>query len=692
MTSFDTKSRWRRAKTGTAAFAVSSLPADVNAAKIDDISDELDTLPEAVGGESGKIGRQVKAAFNDDPEKRRAWYRRPPRVMFRWLKKAYHRFYPEPTPEEAREIEERKRQAEIFHAMRQDATAIRRLLVNGYKHMGIGHDKTKETKRDVVRFGKCLLSNDGAVLYYHVDYIPERKAPDDLCKQEVLNALSWSVGHPVHAQFLPEVGGKVIVSVERAGKNDIPTQILWRDMVKKIPAAAPGMTALWGQGRNGATEWAIINAHPHMLIAGTTGWGKTIYLHQMICTVIVRNTPNTLRVVMIDMKGTELNRYAGIPHLVTDIKDIDIELPDNGKEKLFHVCGPINGIAITLEEAAAAMEWVMSEHERRNTLFVKDPRHPRNVESYNRIHRKRQLPYIVVVIDELAQIMDQMDADDKQEKRIIKFCRKRIRKILSLGRSTGISFVGATQSLDRNTSGVGVAFKNNVAARVCFHSDITASIQAIGDGAASRLDVAGRAFIKTGGREYMEVQTPFITDADIFEAIAKARSGDTTMVFNSQLVTPEDILKWAIYDNEMRLKKDEVFNHFRSLIGYDDLVYHILPGMDGKIFDIDGASYKVIPGGGQKPRKIEPIEGDSPTPLPTATQEPTTPPAPAPPDTSLDVYEVHCKYCQAVYDPLDDHVCPECGAPTAAPEPTPEPKPVQMTSGIIHRIKNRKQP
>jgi hypothetical protein len=136
----------------------------------------------------------------------------------------------------------------------------------------------------------------------------------------------------------------------------------------------------------------------------------------------------------------------------------------------------------------------------------------------------------------------------------------------------------------------------------------------------------------------------------------------------------------------MRLKKDEVFNHFRSLIGYDDLVYHILPGMDGKIFDIDGASYKVIPGGGQKPRKIEPIEGDSPTPLPTATQEPTTPPAPAPPDTSLDVYEVHCKYCQAVYDPLDDHVCPECGAPTAAPEPTPEPKPVQMTSGIIHEF------
>ena len=623
-----------RMKTGQRGFESRSEASEASSIERAGDPKQLAVESAPVSGESmSAMDRLQNWADNDEPDRRRFWIFKPPKIWFRKLIHAYRKFYPKLTKEDLEERELQRRQEDIRRTVVADSRALSKLLVHGFTHMGIGHERdTTHKKPDHVWLDKAMYSEDGRVIYFHVAHIPGMRGPDDMTKPEVSNFLSYAIRHPAHINFDPAAGGNVVIAVERAGKNDLPDMVLFRELVKKIPISAPPMTYMWGVSKNGGLEWTRLDSHPHLLGAGSVGGGKSIFVHSMLCTLITRNNASNLRLLLIDLKaGVELGQYAGIPHLINNIEpsrihkrmgnsrsssdepetdesdNADLEPDSKIRKGTIFLPGSTIGIASNIREAAAFLKWTKEEIDRRNKLFTNDPTHPRKLEEYNHHHRKNKLPHIVVMIDELGSAMDKSIAIDRTEEELIKFCRTMILTILRLGRSNGVSMCAFTQSLDNRSSGVGVAFKTNASMRVCFSfPDATSSILVLGDGSAVNLHPVGRAICKNNATELL-VQTPFITASDISEAILIAKSGQQNVAFTSSLVTPEEIIRWCINDNEMSLRHRDVAHRYAGILTWDR-IDTILNNMDDNEYEVDGDRYKVIPGMGQRQRRVIRLE------------------------------------------------------------------------------------
>jgi len=172
-----------------------------------------------------------------------------------------------------------------------------------------------------------------------------------------------------------------------------------------------------------------ISKMPHVLIAGQTGSGKSVILNSWIASFLFRTTPSEVKLILIDPKRVEFTQYAGVPHLFTPVI---VE-----KEKIVH-----------------ALEWATSEMDRRYKMFAQVG--ARNIETYNEMSGFQTLPYIVIIIDELADII--FFAPARVEDAI---CR-----IAQMARATGIHLVIATQrpSVDVLTG----LIKANIPCRISF--------------------------------------------------------------------------------------------------------------------------------------------------------------------------------------------------------------------------------
>jgi len=194
---------------------------------------------------------------------------------------------------------------------------------------------------------------------------------------------------------------------------------------------APLALAL-GRDVSGAPLVADLAAMPHLLIAGTTGSGKSVFLRAMTLNLVLNNTPEDLRLILLDPKRVELARFAGLPHL-------------------------LGRVETELERIQAALQWVVGEMQRRYTLFEKT--RSRHIGSYNRKQARRgqpTLPYIVVIIDELADLM--MQAPESTETALV--------RLAQMARATGIHLMVATQR--PSTDVVTGLIKANFPARLAF--------------------------------------------------------------------------------------------------------------------------------------------------------------------------------------------------------------------------------
>ena len=164
-----------------------------------------------------------------------------------------------------------------------------------------------------------------------------------------------------------------------------------------------------GKGAGGETVVADLAKMPHLLIAGATGSGKSVCLNSVICCLMMNNTPDAVHFVMVDPKRVELVNYNGIPHLVSPV-------------------------VVDSEKAVLALRWLNAEMDGRYKRFSATK--ARNIEDYNKNRQPADcLPYIVVIIDELADLM--MTAFDEVEHSL---CR-----LAQLARATGIHLIVATQ-------------------------------------------------------------------------------------------------------------------------------------------------------------------------------------------------------------------------------------------------------
>jgi len=187
-----------------------------------------------------------------------------------------------------------------------------------------------------------------------------------------------------------------------------------------------------GKDVSGGSVIADLAAMPHLLIAGTTGSGKSVCVNAIISCLLLQNTPDELKFVMVDPKRVELTYYNGIPHLMAPV-------------------------VVELERVVSALQWVSREMDRRYHLFAQVG--VRNIDDYNRRVKQsggRAMHYIVVVIDELADLM--MLAPHETEMVIT--------RLAQLARATGIHLVIATQrpSVDVVTG----LIKANFPARIAF--------------------------------------------------------------------------------------------------------------------------------------------------------------------------------------------------------------------------------
>ena len=187
-----------------------------------------------------------------------------------------------------------------------------------------------------------------------------------------------------------------------------------------------------GQDVSGHAVAADLAAMPHLLIAGTTGSGKSVCVNAILAGLLLQNTPDNLKIVMVDPKRVELTYYNGIPHLLAPV-------------------------VVELERVVPALQWVSREMDERYHRFAKDG--ARNIGDYNlRLQAlgQKPLPYLLVVIDELADLM--MLAPDETERAIT--------RLAQLARATGIHLVIATQrpSVDVVTG----LIKANFPARIAF--------------------------------------------------------------------------------------------------------------------------------------------------------------------------------------------------------------------------------
>jgi DNA segregation ATPase FtsK/SpoIIIE, S-DNA-T family len=178
---------------------------------------------------------------------------------------------------------------------------------------------------------------------------------------------------------------------------------------------------------------------PHMLIAGTTGSGKSVCVNSILTCLLLYNTPDDLRIVLVDPKRVELTGYNGIPHLL----------------------GPV---VVEMDRVIGALQWMTREMDKRYHLFAQAG--SRNIIDYNvkmKLQGQKKLPYLVVIIDELADLM--MIAPDETEKTIT--------RLAQLARATGIHLILATQrpSVDVVTGLIKANFPARIAFAVASNTD-----------------------------------------------------------------------------------------------------------------------------------------------------------------------------------------------------------------------------
>lgn len=233
-------------------------------------------------------------------------------------------------------------------------------------------------------------------------------------------------------------------------------------------------------GRDTSSKPMIVDLDrmPHVLIAGTTGSGKSILINTFITSLLFRNSPDELKLILIDPKRVELTNYNGIPHLLTPV-----------------ITEP--------EKILSSLKWAMAEMDRRYKLFQSVG--VRNITGYNEMSGFQALPYIVIVVDELADLM--MFAPVEIEDAIT--------RIAQLARATGIHLVVATQrpSVDVITG----LIKANIPCRIAFNvsSMIDSRVILDGPGAEKLLGRGDMLFLPPDASKPVRIQGVFVQDNEI---------------------------------------------------------------------------------------------------------------------------------------------------------------------------------
>lgn len=387
------------------------------------------------------------------------------------------------------------------------------------------------------------------------------------------------------------------ILIERmAGKSTVGIQVpnheretIWlRDVVESegFANSKSKVEIAMGKDINGRIVTANLAAMPHVLIAGSTGSGKSVAINAMIMSVLFKATPEQVRMILVDPKRVELGMYEGIPHLFTPI--------------------------ITEPKLAAnALRNAVREMERRLKLLAS--RHVRNLDQYNRLFESGQLfnedgeeqqplPYIMIIIDELADLM-MLDKANVEES---------ITRLAQMARAVGIHLVLATQrpSVDVITG----LIKANVPTRMSFRLATRVDSRTIIDsnGAESLLGRGDMLFLPPGTSRLQRVHAPFVTEKEISDVVEFWKNQGEAQYAEGFLEGPKDDKGNDRAEGDDNNANDELFDDAVRLVfefgkASTSLLQRRLRigyGRAAALIDMMERDGLVGPADGSKPREI----------------------------------------------------------------------------------------
>lgn len=421
------------------------------------------------------------------------------------------------------EQEERRRLKKI----KAIAKEVRKDVIAGLGRAGISRIYERKgavasASLPVIR--ECLYSKDA--LYFRINRLPFGHAFTELLDRDVERNLSLAVGRECRIYHATDIGVWVMVGL-KSGLAAIPKFFPWyteetkQNAAELLPATRPWAVPI-GMTENRQFVYEDLRDLPHLLVAGATDGGKSVFLNQLLCSLIKRNGPEQLQLLLIDLKGgLEFTTYFDLPHLLQD------PVVERG------------AVAATLERII----------EIKNQRFEKLRKGGyRKIQAWN-ANRRDKMPYIVVVFDEIANLMR---SELKQA------TERLLAEVAEQGRAAGIHLILCTQVTESGV--INLSIRGNITSRVVFATDETGSKVALGNGAASRLKSRRGRAIYRRGVDQVEVQAPFISDEQIAATVAAA-SGKLEETDEGPAYTAETLFKRSL---------DEYGGRFTIRVIYDE--------------------------------------------------------------------------------------------------------------------------
>ncbi len=438
---------------------------------------------------------------------------------------------------------------------------------------------------------KCReFSVEGSVVQIHPGPVVTtfEFKPDAGVKYSKITGLAEDLCLALQAEsiIIDRLPGKSTVGIQVP--NHVREQISLREQLEsEVYRKSPSkLTLALGKTIHGEPFLADLAAMPHLLIAGSTGTGKSVGLNAMLTSILYRATPDDVRLIMIDPKRLELGMYEDIPHLLTPV-------------------------VVDPKQAANALRWAVREMEERYKTLAAEG--VRNIDQYNRNVRHmleeqqqqpdevkeggvpKPLPFIVVVIDELADLM--MVAGNEVEESI---CR-----LAQMARAVGIHLILATQrpSVDVITG----LIKANLPARIAFRvsSRIDSRTVLDGNGAEQLLGKGDMLFLPPASSRYVRVHGPYISEQESARLASFLRKQGRPVY--DETITAEDkpgetieFEKDDLYDEASRI----VVQSGQASISYLQRRLRVGFSRAARLVDMMEAEGLVSPAAGGKAREV----------------------------------------------------------------------------------------
>jgi len=325
-----------------------------------------------------------------------------------------------------------------------------------------------------------------------------------------------------------------------------------------------------GKDVTGTPVVSDLTSMPHLLVAGATGSGKSVGLNSMICSILYKATPADVRFLLIDPKRLELSVYEGIPHLLAPV-------------------------VTDAKEAAARLRWIVGKmDERYRTLQVKQVR---NIEGYNKVVApEERLPYWVVVVDELADLM-MVSAGEVQTSLV---------RLAQIARAVGIHLIIATQrpSVDVVTGLIKANFPTRIAFQVASKVDSRTVLD--GNGAEQLLGRGDMIFVPPGANKQTRVHGAWVADDEVRAICDFLRKQGTAVYEEVVLATEEEVAAGADADRD-----DLYWDAVHLVIGQRQASISFLQRRmrlgypkAARFIDMMEQDRVIGPGDGAKPREI----------------------------------------------------------------------------------------